>query len=124
MPLKRIWKAVSTSDGLSAWFMPNTLVPEVGREFIIHTGAFGDSTGIVIDIDPPHRIGFDWDKDWHVAFELKSINPDRTELRVIHSGWKEGKFTRFGTPHRVARESLNGRWEEMVAHNLRPYTEG
>jgi uncharacterized protein YndB with AHSA1/START domain len=42
-PIAKVWKAVSTSDGISAWWMENTFEPGLGQEFVLHAGPYGDS---------------------------------------------------------------------------------
>ncbi len=122
-PIEKVWKAVATSEGIAAWWMANTFEPIVGRDFILHAGQFGDSPCRVTEIDPPNRIGIDWDKDWHIAFELKKLEDGKTEFTLIHSGWDAEKVTAFGQPHSVIREVMNGGWESIVKENLVKYVE-
>ncbi len=121
--IEKVWKAVATSEGIAAWWMANTFEPIVGRDFILHAGQFGDSPCRVTEIDPPNRIGIDWDKDWHIAFELKKLEDGKTEFTLIHSGWDAEKVTAFGQPHSVIREVMNGGWESIVKENLVKYVE-
>lgn len=122
-PIEKVWKAVSTSEGIAAWWMPNTFEPTVGFEFTLHAGQFGDSPCKVTEIDPPHRVGFNWGKDWHLAFELKELEGGKTEFTLIHSGWDADKVTEFGQPHAVIREVMNGGWEGIVNKSLVNYVE-
>lgn len=122
-PIEKVWKAVATSEGIAAWWMGNTFEPVVGYEFILHAGQFGDSPCTVTEIDPPNRVGFNWDKDWHLAFELKALEDGKTEFTLIHSGWDSEKVTAFGQPHAVIREVMNGGWESIVKENLVKYVE-
>lgn len=59
-PIDKVWKAVSTSEGIAAWWMPSTFEPVVGHEFVLHTGQFGDSPCKVTELEPPHRLSFNW----------------------------------------------------------------
>jgi len=122
-PIEKVWKAVATSEGIAGWWMPNTFEPVVGRDFILHAGQFGDSPCKVTEIDPPHRVGFDWGKDWHLTFELKQLEEGKTEFTLIHSGWDAAKATEFGQPHSVIREIMNGGWEGIVKEKLVNYVE-
>ncbi|WP_106769687.1 SRPBCC family protein [Paenibacillus faecalis] len=122
-PIEKVWKAVATSEGIAAWWMENTFEPVAGYEFILHAGQFGDSPCKVTEISPPHRVSFDWDQDWHLAFELKSVDAGKTEFTLIHSGWDPEKVTAFGQPHSVIREVMNGGWESIVKENLVKYVE-
>lgn len=122
-PIEKVWQAVATSEGIAAWWMPNTFEPVVGREFILHAGQFGDSPCKVTEIDPPHRLSFDWDKDWNLTFELKQLEEGKTEFTLIHSGWDADKTTAFGQPHSVIREIMSGGWEGIVKEKLVQYVE-
>lgn len=117
-PIEKVWKAVSTSEGITAWWMPNTLEPILGRDFILHAGQFGDSPCKVTELDPPNRIGFDWGKDWHLVFELKKLENEKTEFTLIHTGWVAEKVTEFGQPHPMIRNIMDGAWENIVKEKL------
>jgi uncharacterized protein YndB with AHSA1/START domain len=122
-PIEKVWKAVSTSEGIAGWWMANTFEPTVGKDFILHAGQFGDSPCKVTEIDPPNRVSFDWGKDWHLVFELKQLEDGKTEFTLIHFGWDAAKVTEFGQPHSVIREVMNGGWESIVRVNLVKYVE-
>lgn len=69
------------------------------------------------ELDPPHRVGFDWGKDWHLSFELKRLE-DKTEFTLIHSGWDPEKVTEFGQPHPMVRDIMDSGWENIVKEKL------
>ncbi|MFD2443821.1 SRPBCC domain-containing protein [Bacillus sp. CGMCC 1.16607] len=121
-PIEKVWKAIATSEGIAAWWMPNTFEPVLGKEFILHAGAYGDSPCKVTEIDPPNRVGFNWGKDWHLAFELKQVD-GKTEFTLIHSGWDPAKATEFGQPHSVVRGFMENGWEKIVNESLPKYVE-
>ncbi|WP_223067694.1 SRPBCC family protein [Paenibacillus caui] len=113
-PIEKVWAAVSTSEGIAAWFMPNTFQPELGYEFILHAGPFGDSPCKVTELDPPYRLSFDWAKDWSVTFELKDLG-GKTEFHLFHKGWDADKVTEFGQPHTIVHGRMDQGWEGIVA---------
>ncbi|WP_026694232.1 SRPBCC family protein [Peribacillus kribbensis] len=123
-PLEKVWKAAATSEGIAAWWMPNTFEPIVGHEFILHAGQFGDSPCKVTEIIPESRVSFNWGKDWQLTFELKGIDEQKTEFTLIHSGWDESKATEFGQPHSIVRGIMDGGWEGIVKKRLKEYIEG
>ncbi len=87
-PIEKVWDAVATSEGIAAWWMSNTFEPVLGKEFILHAGPYGDSPCKVTELDPPNRVSFDWDEEWHLTFELKKIS--RGQNRVYpYSFWLE-----------------------------------
>jgi uncharacterized protein YndB with AHSA1/START domain len=122
-PIEKVWKAVSTSEGLTAWWMASNFEPVLGRDFILQAGPFGDSPCKVTELDPPNRVGFDWGKDWHLSFELKSLEDGKTEFTLIHSGWDAEKVTEFGQPHSVIRGIMDDGWEKIVKEKLPEYIE-
>lgn len=117
-PIERVWQAVSTSEGIAEWWMANTLEPVVGREFVLHAGRYGDSQCKVTAVEPMTRLEFDWDTDWHVAFELKDLGDNQTEFTLVHAGFDAEKSTSFGQPHTAVREIMDGGWESIVKDKL------
>lgn len=51
-PVEKVWKAVSSSEGIAAWFMPNNFEPVVGFQFHVDAGPFGKSPCQVLEITP------------------------------------------------------------------------
>lgn len=117
-PIDKVWKAVSTSEGIAAWWMPNTFEPKLGSDFVLHAGPYGDSPCHVTEWEPMTRMGFDWDSDWHLTFELKDLGHHQTEFTLIHSGFDAEKSTALGQPHTVVRETMNRGWETIVKDKL------
>jgi uncharacterized protein YndB with AHSA1/START domain len=120
-PVEKVWKAISTSDGIAGWWMANTFEPKIGHEFVLHAGEYGDSKCRIVDIVPFERVEFKWDEYWTLTFEVKSLNKDRTEFTLIHSGWNAKLKSRFGQPHSKIREVMSDGWENIVNKNLAEY---
>lgn len=120
-PIQKVWDVVSTAEGMSAWFMPNDFQPVVGHEFHINAGPFGMSPCKVTEIDPPHRLSFNWGKDWTLTFELTEVE-DRTEFTLIHAGWSDDEVTEFGESHGIVRDRMNGGWVGIL-QKLSTYVE-
>lgn len=113
-PLEKVWKAVSTAEGIASWFMPNDLKAEMGYEFTFNAGQFGISKCKVTDLEPPYRLGFDWAKDWHLMFLLKDLGDGKTEFTLIHSGWDADKVTEFDQPHTAVRGHMDMGWDKNI----------
>jgi uncharacterized protein YndB with AHSA1/START domain len=124
-PIQKVWDAVSTSEGMSEWFMPNDFKAEEGHEFHIQS-PFGPSPCKVLVIDEPHKLSFAWDTDgWVVTFLLEEKG-DQTEFTLIHSGWKE-EDTIVGKANQKAqdvRDRMNGGWVGIVNERLKKVVEG
>ncbi|MGA4719759.1 SRPBCC family protein [Fictibacillus nanhaiensis] len=124
-PIQKVWDAVSTSEGMSTWFMPNDFKAEEGHEFHIQS-PFGPSPCKVLVIDEPHKLSFSWDTDgWVVTFLLEEKG-DQTEFTLIHSGWKEEDAI-VGKANQKAqdvRDRMNGGWVGIVNERLKKVVEG
>ncbi|MBS4202372.1 SRPBCC domain-containing protein [Bacillus sp. FJAT-49732] len=114
-PIEKVWKAVTTSEAIAAWWMANTFEPILGKEFVLHADPYGDSPCKVTELDPPYRLGFDWDEDWHLEIELKELEEGKTEFTLIHSGWNQKK----SDVYRI----MDGGWEKIVKEKLPAYIE-
>jgi uncharacterized protein YndB with AHSA1/START domain len=124
-PIQKVWDAVSTSDGISSWFMPNDFEPEVGHGFHIQS-PFGPSPCKVLEIDPPHKLSFSWDTDgWVVSFILKEVG-DQTEFTLIHGGWKhdDAVVSKAHEKSSVIRDRMAKGWVGIVDEKLRMVVEG
>ncbi|RXZ77798.1 SRPBCC domain-containing protein [Paenibacillaceae bacterium] len=121
--IEKAWQAISTSEGIAAWWMKNTFQPVVGHEFLLHAAGFGDSPCKVTEIIPLQRVSFDWDQDWHIVFELEALEDGKILFTLIHSGWDADKLTKFGQPHSVIRGVMDGGWESIVKEHFVSYTE-
>ncbi|MEK3885135.1 SRPBCC domain-containing protein [Paenibacillus sp. PL2-23] len=108
-PIAKVWEAVATADGIAAWFMPNTFEPVLGHEFHLNAGPFGKSPCKVLELEPPYRLSFSWDRDWTITFQLEET-AQGTRFTLTHSGWDEATATAFGEKHAVVRERMAGGW--------------
>ncbi|GAB2697351.1 SRPBCC domain-containing protein [Paenibacillus thermoaerophilus] len=121
-PVGKVWEAVATSEGIAAWFMPNTFKPELGYDFQLNAGPYGMSPCKVTELNPPNRLSFAWGEAWTLTFELKE-REGGTEFTLIHGGWSEEKATEFGEPHSVVRDRMDQGWSGLT-EKLRAHVEG
>ncbi|GIP42404.1 hypothetical protein J45TS6_08630 [Paenibacillus sp. J45TS6] len=112
-PMEKVWKQISTAEGIAQWFMPSTFEPMLGHEFILEAGPFGKSKCKVTEIDPPNMLSFTWDKDWLLTFQLEE-KEGQTEFTLIHGGWKSGEKTSFGEDHSLVRDRMDQGWSGIV----------
>ncbi|SEM88666.1 SRPBCC domain-containing protein [Paenibacillus sp. OV219] len=108
-PILKVWDAVSTSKGLSTWFMPNDLEAVVGHEFKLDAGPFGVQTCIVKEVEAPNRISFSWGVHWTLTILLNELADNETECTLIHAGWRTD-IVEHGMPHAAIRERMNDGW--------------
>ncbi|HAA4666528.1 SRPBCC domain-containing protein [Staphylococcus capitis] len=117
----KVWDAVSTSEGITSWWMPNDFEAKLGKEFTLYAGEFGESPCKVTELNPKDNLSFNWGKDWKITFKLKKVDDNTTEFTLIHSGWDERKETEFGQPHPVVQGFMDDGWDEIVKVELPKY---
>jgi len=95
-PIEKVWKAISTSEGLASWIMPNNFKLEMDYEFNFWSKPKNDWDGTVYckitEINPPTRLAFTWcgnNLEQYVSFDLIEVEKEKTELKLIHAGWTE-----------------------------------
>lgn len=105
-PIHTVWRTVSTSEGIAAWFVTNNFQPVKGHEFHLDMPEpQGKIACKVTHIEPPYRLAYDVGKDWHWTFALKELE-DRTELTFIWSGWDASKISEIGLSHTTLHSQL------------------
>ncbi len=61
LPIQRVWKAISTPEGLSHWFSDRVeMDPQPGGEINFDWEEYGKVQGKVEALEPPHRFTFRW----------------------------------------------------------------
>ncbi|WP_026593740.1 SRPBCC family protein [Bacillus sp. UNC437CL72CviS29] len=124
-PIQKVWNVVSTSEGITSWFMPNDFEPKVGHEFHVQS-PFGPSPCKVLEIDEPYRLSFSWDTDgWIVSFILKDLG-DKTEFTLIHGGWKQPDtiLPKANEKSSIIQGRMAGGWVAIVNEKLKRVVEG
>lgn len=121
--IQKVWEAISTSEGIAAWFMPNDFQPKTGHEFTLQT-PFGPTPCKVLELNPPYRLSFSWGNDWHVSFELKDLE-GKTQFTLIHSGWGEPDqiVPESGLKQSEVRNRMDHGWKSIVTERLREVVE-
>lgn len=94
--IQKVWNAISTSEGLATWLMPNDFHAAMGHEFTFQSEPKNGWDGIVhckvMELNPPKRIGFSWcggNMEQYVSFELIELEKDKTQFILVHAGWTE-----------------------------------
>jgi uncharacterized protein YndB with AHSA1/START domain len=57
-PAARVWELVSTSEGLSGWFVDATVVPGPQGSVTLRFAPGAEGTVPILAWEPPHRISF------------------------------------------------------------------
>lgn len=91
-PPERVWEALTSSDALSDWLMPNNFQPRVGHRFtFLARTRYGSSEAIecqVVEAEKPYRLVYTWRSDPSlpttlVTWELEPAG-NGTRLRLTH----------------------------------------
>lgn len=122
-PVDKVWDAISTSQGLAAWLMPNNFQPVIGGRFTFQSEPMGGWDGVVpcrvLDVKKPHRLTLAWymanEYETTLRFELRELDGE-TELAITHSGWDNLPFE-----FRGLRNIMDRGWGEHAPEQLKSY---
>ena len=124
-PIEKVWNAISSSEALEKWLMPNDLKLKKGYEFSFRTKPQPGFDGIVkckiIDFEAPTKLQYSWQggplkKPTLVAFELKA-EKGGTRLYFRHSGF-EGFINQY-----IIRFILGRGWKNLLDSKIKKYLE-
>lgn len=94
-PPEAVWKALTDTNALAEWLMPNDLNPEVGAKFEFRGQPYGDWDGVihceVLESVPNERLVYTWSSlgvETTVTFELTS-EAAGTRLHFEQTGFNE-----------------------------------
>ena len=102
-PPEKVWQALTRSELISRWLMPNDFKPAVGHRFTFSTQPMGGWDGIVhcevLEVEPNRRLVYSWkggsDDNPKYGSRLDSVvtwtltpEKDGTRLRLVHAGFR------------------------------------
>jgi uncharacterized protein YndB with AHSA1/START domain len=100
---EKVWRALTTSELIGRWLMPNDFQPTVGHRFTFTTQPMGDWDGIVhcevLEVERNRRLVYSWrggsDDNPKYGSRLDSVvtwtlTPEGsgTRLRLVHAGFR------------------------------------
>ncbi len=94
VPVRAVWKALTTDDGLAAWWGEAARIDarDGGRVVLSLGGEGGELRGLVHELRPTRTVEIAWDnvgqasaKGTRVTFGL-ARDGEETRLSVVHSG--------------------------------------
>jgi uncharacterized protein YndB with AHSA1/START domain len=92
-PPEKVWTALTDSEAIAEWLMPNDFQPKVGHRFTFRTKPGPGFDGIVhcevTELDPPRRLSFSWKGggiETNVAFTLAQ-GQGGTKVVLEHTGF-------------------------------------
>lgn len=106
-PIKDVWKAWTTKEGLQGFFAPEVLIePRVGGRLSVHfyprraAGLRGAENMSILSFEPPARLSFTWNAPVNypharsqravVTVYLVERSPDRTAVTLVHDHFGTG----------------------------------
>jgi uncharacterized protein YndB with AHSA1/START domain len=120
-PRERVWAALTSSDALAAWLMPNDFAPTVGHAFTFRTKPAPGFDGIVhcqvLELDAPARMVWSWaggNIDTTVTFTLEATDSGQTRLRMHQVGF-------HGLGAQLTRRILAGGYPRILGRRLPAY---
>lgn len=120
-PVDRVWEALTSSDALAAWLMPNDFKPVLGHRFTFRTKRAPGFDGIVrcevLELDPPRRMVWAWaggNIDTTVTFTLEETADAGTRLRMHQVGF-------HGLGAQLTRRILASGWPGILRERLLAY---
>jgi uncharacterized protein YndB with AHSA1/START domain len=131
-PIGRVWHALTTSEALAAWLMPNDFKPVVGHTFTLRTEPAPGFDGIVrcevLELEPPTHMVWSWSGgkvDTTVTFTLDDLDGSRTRFRMHQVGFHglRGHFTRLilqGGGGRIYVQRLPDYLDGLVGRSAAP----
>jgi len=116
-PLKDVWSALTDSDAMAEWLMPNDFAPVVGHKFQFRTKPAPGFNGVVdcevLAIDPEKRLAISWRGggiDTVVTFDIAPTSGG-TKLIMEQTGFKGPRGLMVST-------ILKGGWKRMIEQRL------
>jgi uncharacterized protein YndB with AHSA1/START domain len=120
-PVARVWAALTSSEALAAWLMPNDFRPVAGHRFTFRTRPAPGFDGIVrcevLELDPPRRMVWSWaggNIDTTVTFTLEEVAAAQTRLRLRQVGF-------HGLGAQLTRRILAGGYPRILGQRLPAY---
>ena len=120
-PAAQVWAALTSSEALAAWLMPNDFQPVVGHRFTFRTKPAPGFDGIVrcevLELDPPKRMVWSWAGgkiDTTVTFTLEETAGAQTRLRLHQVGF-------HGLGAQLTRRILAGGYPRILGERLPAY---
>jgi uncharacterized protein YndB with AHSA1/START domain len=119
--IERVWAALTSTEALAAWLMPNDFEPAIGREFTFTTKRAPGFDGIVrcrvVEMTPPIRMVWTWtggNIDTTVTFTLDPVDADHTRLRMHQVGF-------HGLGAQLTRRILASGYSRILRESLPRY---
>jgi uncharacterized protein YndB with AHSA1/START domain len=121
--IEQVWEALTTSEALAVWLMPNNFELKKGHKFQFNAPKQLGFDGIihceVIDFQIPSKLQYTWQggplkKPTMITFELSSLE-EGTKMKFTQSGF-EGFIGGY-----IVRFILGHGWKNDIFEKLKSY---
>ena len=131
--IEDVWAALTTPDGLEAWLAPTKVDLRPGGAMDIDFGEDGLAGGIILELEPPNLLEYEWgfpgEPDSILRFELTSRD-DGTMLVLEHRllptnqsvGYSAGWHAHLDHLDAVVTGREPGSWDERFNELLPIYS--
>ncbi len=112
-PVDRVWRAITDSEVIAKWLMPNTFMPTVGHEFTFQTKPAPGFDGVVqcrvIAVEPEKSLSYTWKGGGIDTVVEWSLTPTEkgTLLQLRHHGFK-------GIRGSLIKRILGNGWKSLL----------
>lgn len=110
-PPEKVWTAISTPEGIAAWWVPGNIEATVGHEFLLEMPGWGNAACKVLEVEQPWLLVYtftDWTLRWSLVPEANG-----TRLFLEHGG-----FDLDNQQHRFAFDTMGPGWRDEVLPRL------
>lgn len=98
-PPAKVWRALTESQLLAQWLLPNDFVAEVGHRFTVRAAPLPGWSGVahceVLAVDAPRLLSYRWGNGTESPSGLTTVvtwtltaRPDGTHLRLEQTGFR------------------------------------
>ena len=142
-PVDAVWKAWTTSEGITSFFAPGAKVEaRVGGAFSIHMnplapdGQKGADDMVILALQDKRMVSFTWNAPPHlpevraqrtyVTVRMKPASDNETDVTLFHGGWGDGgqwdqAYAYFDRAWGNVLKNLEKRFEENKPYDWEPW---
>ena len=110
-PPSAVWTAITTPEGIAAWWAPGDIAPVVGHRFLLEMPGWGNVPCEVLEVVEPERLVHRF-ADWALTWTLVAEGTG-TRLLLEHAG-----FDLDDPQHRFAFDHMGPGWRDEVLPRL------
>lgn len=115
--VEQVWTALTDSEAIADWLMPNDFRPEVGHLFTFRTKPGPGFDGIVhcevLEVEPPRRLAYSWKGGGIETLVRYTLEGEGTNTRLVmeHAGFS-------GVRGFFVSRILGSGWKRIIAERL------